>query len=417
MKVDAPLVRGVPTATSGTRRTHTSLLTSAVRATSMLILLLGSVIASAHKPSDSYLTLAPAQNNIAVRWDIALRDLDSELGLDVDDNGVLTWGEVRNRQRDIEAFVLPALKLRANGASCVMQTDATRTHLAIDSHSDGAYAVLEYRLQCPTPARSLQVEYRLFAASDPTHRGILRIVAADSGTDRAAVLDPASAPRVFVLSDTSLLDILREFVVEGIWHIWTGFDHILFLLALLLTSVLVPIQSAGRSTSRITAWQGAPSLSNAALDMVKIVTAFTVAHSITLALAVLDVVSLPSRLVESVIAFTVILAALNNLRPILHGRRWIATFFFGLVHGFGFAGALKDLGLPAESLGWSLLGFNTGVEVGQLTIVAAFFPLAYGLRNSVLYRRGALVAGSVAIAVIASAWFIERAFDLKLISG
>ena len=392
---------------------RTTAVAGIVRAAALCALLGGSLAVSAHKPSDSYLTLTSVQKSVEVRWDIALRDLDAELGLDVDDDGTLTWGEVRNRKREIEAFVLPNLKLGTNRSDCAIDSSAAPASLAIDSHSDGAYAVFQYKLLCATVPRSLEIEYRLFAATDPTHRGIVRFAVPGSSAERVSVLDPNAAPRVFTFSEASRLDTLREFVVEGIWHIWTGFDHILFLLALLLTSVLVPVRNEGR----IAAWEGAASLSIAALDMFKIVTAFTLAHSITLALAVLDVVSLPSRVVESVIAFTVILAALNNLKPLLHRRLWIATFFFGLVHGFGFASVLKDLGLPADSLGWSLLGFNAGVEVGQLAIVATFFPLAYALRNSTVYRRGILIAGSVAVAVVASAWFIERAFDLKLISA
>ena len=392
----------------GTYITKVGLL--AVRAAMLATFLLGNFAAMAHKPSDSYLTLTPTQNTVDVRWDIALRDLDTELGLDVNDDGALTWGEIRNRQRELEAFVLPRLTVRRNGAPCTVESKVPRTRLAVDSHSDGAYAVFEYQLACPAAARSLEVEYRLFATTDPTHRGIARVVLPGGGPERTSVLDPAAPPRVFVLSESTRLDILREFVAEGIWHIWIGFDHILFLLALLLTSVLVPVLSAGRKV----AWQGAPTLLSAALDMVKIVTAFTVAHSITLALAVFDLVSLPSRLVESVIAFTVLLAALNNIRPVLHGRRWMATFFFGLIHGFGFAGVLKDLGLPAGALGWSLFGFNMGVEIGQLAIVGVFFPLAYGMRNSALYRRGVLTAGSAVIALVALVWFVERAFNLKL---
>ena len=184
--------------------------------------------------------------------------------------------------------------MRSNGVACSVATSEPPSHssaLAIDSHSDGAYAVFTFRLACPSTVRSLEIEYRLFASSDPTHRGILRLVEAGSEASRSAVLDPGAAPRSFALSATSPIDTLREFVVEGIWHIWMGFDHILFLLALLLTSVLVPVVGVNQ---RI-AWQGVPKLSTAALDMLKIVTAFTVAHSITLALAVLDLVTLPSR--------------------------------------------------------------------------------------------------------------------------
>jgi hypothetical protein len=144
-----------------------------------------------------------------------------------------------------------------------------------------------------------------------------------------------------------------------------------------------------------------------------IVTAFTVAHSITLTLAVLGIVSLPSRLVESAIALSVVLAALNNLRPVLRRARVAAAFAFGLVHGFGFAGALFELGLPDDALALSLASFNAGVELGQLAIVGMFLPLAFALRATVAYRRVVLRGGSVAIALVAAVWFVERAFDVS----
>ena len=144
----------------------------------------------------------------------------------------------------------------------------------------------------------------------------------------------------------------------------------------------------------------------------KTVTAFTVAHSLTLSLAALQVITLPARISESAIALSVVLAALNNLYPIVRGRRWIVAFCFGLVHGFGFASVLTDLGLPKGVLAVALVGFNLGVEVGQFAIVAAFLPLAYLVRRTWLYRRVVLVAGSGAIATVAAMWFVERAFDL-----
>ena len=124
-----------------------------------------------------------------------------------------------------------------------------------------------------------------------------------------------------------------------------------------------------------------------------------------------------SRLVESVIAASVVLAAANNLKPLVEHRRWMVAFAFGLIHGFGFASVLAELGLPQETLVLSLLGFNAGVEVGQLAIVAGFLPLAYALRNTPFYRRVVFVGGSLATLTIALIWFIERAFDLKLISA
>ena len=120
------------------------------------------------------------------------------------------------------------------------------------------------------------------------------------------------------------------------------------------------------------------------------------------------------RLVESAIAFSVVLAALNNIWPLVHGRRWLVAFGFGLIHGFGFASVLTDLGLPREALLLALVGFNLGVELGQLAIVAAFLPLAYALRRTWGYRRIAFVGGSAAIGAVAGLWLVERAFDVKL---
>jgi hypothetical protein len=150
-------------------------------------------------------------------------------------------------------------------------------------------------------------------------------------------------------------------------------------------------------------------------EVLSIVTAFTLAHSITLSLATLGVIVLPSRLVESAIAASVVFAGISNLYPVLAQRRWLVAFLFGLIHGFGFASVLSDLGLPKGSLTLSLVSFNLGVEMGQLAIVAIFLPLAYYLRNSWTYQRLVLVTGSLGIAALAFAWLIERALDLKLL--
>jgi HupE/UreJ protein len=201
-----------------------------------------------------------------------------------------------------------------------------------------------------------------------------------------------------------------DYLEEGVLHIWTGFDHILFLLSLLLPAVLV------RSTDSTRRWAAVPSFKAAFTDVFKVVTAFTVAHSITLSLAALGVVSLPSRLVESAIAVSVVLAALNNVRSVVYGGRWIIAFCFGLIHGFGFASVLTDLGLPQESLLLALVAFNVGVELGQLAIVAVFLPIASALRDTRLYRRAILVGGSLLVAAIAMLWLIERAFNVALLA-
>jgi hypothetical protein len=180
---------------------------------------------------------------------------------------------------------------------------------------------------------------------------------------------------------------------------------VLFLLSLLLPAALV---TGARG------WEPAARFAPVFWEVFKVVTAFTVAHSITLSLAALAVIQLPSRIVESAIALSVLLAALNNLRPLVLGRRWIVAFAFGLVHGFGFASVLADLGLPQDALLIALVGFNLGVEAGQLAIVAVFLPAAFLLRRTWLYRRMVFIGGSALIALVASVWLLERSLDLRL---
>jgi hypothetical protein len=238
---------------------------------------------------------------------------------------------------------------------------------------------------------------------DPSHRGLVQWIAPGGVAAQALVFGTDSAEQKLALQPPNAWQTLRQYIVDGIWHIWIGFDHILFLLSLLLPSVLVRWKGA---------WEPVNSQRRAAVEVLKVVTAFTLAHSITLSLAALGVVTLPSRLVESVIAASVVLAALNNLRGTVERRRWLLAFVFGLVHGFGFASVLADLGLPQGALVLALVGFNVGVELGQLAIVAAFLPLAFSLRGTRFYRVGVLTGGSILVALIASWWFMQRAFNL-----
>ncbi len=381
----------------------------------LLISLFASLPAQAHKPSDSYLSIQAADGTAGAaaltgRWDIALRDLDFAIGLDANGDGEITWGEVRARHADVAAYAQARLSVRADGALCSLRIGEQ----AVDEHTDGAYTVMPLHLNCPgaaAPAR-LALEYRLFADIDPQHRGLLSLTTA--GATRTAVLDPQAPAAVFELAQASLWRQFFSYAREGVWHIWIGFDHILFLLSLLLPAVMVwqELHHGGRARGR---WGPVARFGTAFWDVLRIVTAFTLAHSITLSLATLGFVTLPSRAVESAIAASVVLAALNNLFPLFQGRRWAVAFVFGLIHGFGFANVLADLGLPQGALALALLGFNLGVEAGQLAIVAAFLPLAYALRRSLFYRWAVLGLGSVLIAGLAAVWLSERLFNFKIL--
>jgi len=364
------------------------------------LIALGCAPAFAHKPSDAYLTLVRDGTTLSGQWDIALRDLETAIGVDADGDGAITWGEVRGKHEAIASYALSRLIVRSGGQPCTLHA----TQQAIDAHTDGAYAVMTLQGACAESAPTLAIDYRLLFDVDPTHRGLLNYV--ERGETVSAIFSVETPSRTIGGDTGGWLVQLGQYVHEGVRHIWTGFDHMLFLLSLLLPAVLV--RRDGR-------WLPTASFRAAFIDVAKVVTAFTLAHSITLSLAVLGVVWLPSRVVESAIALSVVLAALNNVRPWVDNGRWIAAFGFGLLHGFGFAGALADLGLPTNSLALALAGFNVGVELGLLGIVALFLPIAFAARASWAYARVAMAGGSLVIAAVATMWFVERAFDMPLL--
>jgi hypothetical protein len=348
-------------------------------------------VAAAHKPSDSYLTLRPAGAVVEGRWDIAVRDLDHALALDANGDGAVTWGEVRRREGDVVAYALGRLSLFADGSSCAAEARASES---VD-HSDGSYLTLPISFTCAAAPRALTIDYRLFFDVDPQHRGIVRL---DDGRDRTLVLGPRDGRQTLQVAAPAGPSFL-SFVARGTEHIWGGLDHVLFLVALLLPSVLRREQGGWIPVTAIRAALG---------DVAKIVTAFTAAHSLTLSLAALGVVSVPARLVEPAIAASVALAAANNLRPVFGPDRWVVAFALGLLHGFGFSSVLTDAGLMGASLARALVGFNGGVELGQLALVAVFVPAAFLVRRTAGYRRLALVGGSLAITALSLVWIVER---------
>jgi hypothetical protein len=363
------------------------------------------MVAEAHKPSDSYLTIEqPAEGqSLEGQWDIALRDLQHAVGVDMNGDGTITWGELRGRRAIVVQYALSHLAVegiaRGDRGECRTQPG----ELLYDSHVDGGYAVLRFTVRCPFRPAQLAVHYGLLFDLDPNHRGLLDVRAREGS--QAFVLSQQIPTATFNLGAPDRGSQFRAFLGEGIWHIWKGYDHILFLLTLLLPAVV--LYRDGR-------WVPRRSLRDALLDVLKVVTAFTLAHSLTLTLAVNGLVNLPSRLVESGIALTVLLGALNNLRPFVRERRWIVAFVFGLVHGLGFASVLADLGLRGWNLALALIGFNAGVEVGQMAIVLVFIPVVYALRQAIFFRLVVMPVGAAAIGCVALYWLAIRVTGIGL---
>ena len=355
--------------------------------------------AYAHKPSDSYLTLTVPRSGgvLQGRWDIALRDLDFVLGLDANHDGAITWGELKAARTRIADYAFTRLTLEAIGRGDRHRCVPRLTGLLVDEHVDGHYAVLSFAADCGLRPVELAVHYQLLFEVDPTHRGLLQVIG--GGGEQAAVLSREAPLASLNVAAPGRWQQFSAFLSEGIWHILKGYDHILFLLTLLFPAV-VRYGAAG--------WEARDSPRDTTLEVLQVVTAFTLAHSLTLSLAVLGLVHLPARWVECGIALTVLLGALNNLRPVIVRRRWAVAFAFGLVHGFGFASVLADLGLHGANLALSLLGFNAGVETGQLLIVLAVLPIAFLARHTLIYRQAFMPVGSTAIVLLAGYWLVTR---------
>lgn len=360
-----------------------------------LLLLLLAPLAHAHKPSDSYLQLTPTDQGFTGEWRIAFRDLEPALGLDRDGDRQITWGEVRSRHSEIASYALAQLAIASGNSPCEIRPG---TQL-VDDLSDGAYTVLPLVVTCERNVAPWTLDYSLLFDIDATHLGLVTLRGPD-------------APQTFALSpqnhraELSIVPVshTQQFVTmarEGVWHIWIGFDHILFLLALLLPAGL----RAARDRDQTLGWS--PMLK----DVLTLVTAFTIAHSITLSLATLKIVSLPPRLIETTIALSIVVAGLRLRYAISRPAAWIA-FGFGLIHGFGFANVLADMQLPSGSLALSLFAFNVGVELGQCAIVLLALPLIRYAQRHIFYQRTFMPIAAMLIAAVGVVWSVERGAGL-----
>ncbi len=349
----------------------------------------------AHQFSESYLEVTLEGRTLGAHWDIAVRDLAHVMTLAPGADQSATWDGLAADPEVVDTYVQEHLKFKINDIARSLSV----TNRSVRLFVDGPYAVVEFEVISPIEVYSVEVEYSAILDQDPQHRCIYMLQS--PAGEETGILNVDQRAQRFELAKPDRWRQFLEFTTEGLWHIWKGIDHVLFLVALLLPSVLV--REGGR-------WSGVQSFRHAFLDVLKIVTAFTVAHSVTLSMASLGWVRLPSRPVEAVIALSVAVAAGNNLVPFFRGRAWLIAFGFGLVHGFGFATVLQELGLPPGSLARALVGFNIGVEAGQLAIVAVFLPLAYVLRRSWFYRTGLCTVGSAGIVLVAAAWMVDRVF-------
>ncbi|MFZ9723989.1 MAG: HupE/UreJ family protein [Burkholderiaceae bacterium] len=372
------------------------------RVVSLAFLLAGLMsgpVAWSHSSSTTFIEITgPEADRVSVRLDIPLRDIALRVDFDENADSAVTWSEIKAQKNVVMPWISEGVQFRRAGQRCGLTED----NWATTNYGEEIYLSVVSQLDCPAKVidEPLTLRYTLIFDQDALHRGLLKASLAENSY--SAVLSPDRPEYRLDSQAAGFFAVFHHYLIEGVWHIWIGADHILFLVSLLLPCVFL------RDPASLGCWRPSQQLRSSLLSVLAVVTAFTVAHSITLGLTVLDVIRPPAGLVEPVIAASVIIAALGNLTKTLIHLRWQIAFLFGLIHGFGFASVLADLGLPSQQLTSALLGFNIGVELGQLAIVALFFPLAWKLRATSFYRWGIVSGGSILIAAIASYWLFDR---------
>ena len=354
------------------------------RISSFWILMLWLAPAWAHQIHTSYSTVITRPDTLKLMLAIDESDLIRFFGLDTNQDGYIWREEALQGTALVSGRLKAGMKVEIDGREVTLQEFGSE----LGNDRDGNLFLYLYFVT-PVDRLPLTVDLELSFITElgDNHKNLAKVLIPDKPLQQAVFSREELKHRFVVSEKVDLLDQVWQFIILGVEHIFLGYDHICFLLALIIVG--------GRL-----------------VNLIKIVTAFTIAHSITLILAALEVVVLPSRLIESGIALSIVYVAVENFWLHRTDYRWVLSFGFGLVHGFGFANVLRELGLPTTGLVASLLAFNVGVEIGQLCIAALLFPLAL-LAGRSGYRKQVVWGVSGVILVFGLGWLIERVFALS----
>jgi hypothetical protein len=349
----------------------------------LFALLLWTDLADAHKLNTSYVNLVVRADTLMVR--VRIDDFDmAQMGLDANGDSTLFYEEMQAGLPQVAAFVEQHLHVRVDGQETVLL--AGQTDINPDNKGN-IFASLYFGAPLSEAPEEVELDVDFFATFGDEHKSIAKVLMPGKPLEQAIFAVDTARQTFYAHREKSILEQAVAFTWLGVEHIFLGYDHIMFLLALI---------AVGGSLR----------------NLIKIVSAFTVAHSITLCLAALEIVMLPSQWIEAGIALSIAYVALENFWLRNTDHRWMLTFAFGLVHGFGFANVLRELGLPTQGLIASLLSFNVGVEIGQVVIVGLLFPLILWLNRQVFQKQVVWGVSSL-IFLFGVGWFIERVFELE----
>lgn len=389
----------------------------------LIIWIISAVDCFAHQPDQSYLYLRIYPDRIEGTIEMTIKDINLALGLELDQSPFYKsehqdpimdpfpeiWSSYENQLR---SYLKDRVRIQNEGVELDINfedTEILRLNRFVFVLSNFVLSPLD------SIPDELNIDYNVMFDKDDIHRGLTIIAhnwkagVINNESMSSLIFSPSDTSQVLLIEEHSIWQGFKALVKLGMWHIYIGTDHIFFLLALILPSVIM-------RRTRETRLEIKPvsSFKSALWYILKIVTLFTIAHSITLSLAALGIVQLESRIVESIIAISIGLAALHNIYPIFTKSENVITFVFGLFHGLGFASVLGEKGIEGDYLALSLLGFNIGVEIGQVLIVCAIFPFLFLLKSTKYYKH-ILIYGSVFLIFASLYWFVERFFEVDFL--
>jgi hydrogenase/urease accessory protein HupE len=352
----------------------------------IVIFLVSSVgIAGAHEINTSYTAIEIDETTLSLSLRVDQTDLEKIFDLDENGDDAVTRDELLLNLDSMHDHFGETISITVAGEQLVLRNNSGTL---VSDELGNSFVDFLFSGELSSRPWRITLTLDIFDDFGPRHKNLVKVISGSEIVQAIFTIDDAEQSIAFEGKDVSLLRQIGQFLWLGMEHIFIGYDHILFLMGLIV-------------------------LGGSFRNLIKIVSSFTVAHSITLILAALQIVLLPSRLVESVIALSIVYIAIENFLVKDTDQRWLITFIFGLMHGFGFAGVLTELGLPARGLVVSLLSFNVGVEIGQVVIVAIVFPIILWVTKT-RWQRQVVYGLSSLILIFGLMWFLERAFAVNI---
>ena len=368
-----------------------------------------SLPALAHQTGNSYLVLTESNGRLQIELDFIVRDLGNLLQPPTPSDAPApvpppaatpTPEQLQAMQPAITQVIQESLGVQLNEETQPLEFVSQSVVL----RNDGLY--VRQRFTSPSITSEIKfvvVRYSFFNQNDKLGRAFFKLQLGKE--EISSVFDSSTQTQRFALGDTKRWSTIGLFTHEGAWHIWGGPDHLLFLLTLLLPGLMLLHRATGPPET------DSNGTKTAALFALKVITAFTLAHSITLLASVLDVISLPSRWIESAIALSIMISAALNLQTRIQWSQWKLAFIFGLIHGMGFANGLRELGLSQTYFIETVLAFNVGVELGQIAaVVAVGIPIIL-LAKQVRTKQLVMTYGSWGVLLVSGTWLVQRLMD------